>query len=212
MTELDPRDDHRAQDPDTATERTSRLLDLARTADPTADALAALSAVERAELADIRGLLDLIDASWHSAPAERERVQALFLQQLAADDPDHPWVRRATVPVRTLGELVRAGGDEMPPLPADAYNQLVADETPVDALLDPAGRTAVVGEAVRRAAVPPSAIGELLLWLNRSLGKLLPRGSSASSGPAAGFLFAREQGRPARRREPPANGARPGGA
>jgi hypothetical protein len=211
VTGLDPRGSQRGQDPDAASERTSRLFDLARAADPAADALAALSAPERAELADIRGLLSLIDASWRAAPAERERVQVLFLQQLAADDPDHPWVRRATVPVGTLGELVRAGADEIPSLPPAAFTQLLNDETPVEALLDPTGRTAVVGAAVRRAAVPQSAVGDLLLWLNRSLGKLLPRSSSAVAR-SPGFLFAREQGRPSPRREPPTDGTPPGAA
>ena len=166
--------------------RFSRLFDLAH--DETAATTIDLSLGEREELTRIRDLLGLIDASWQVTDVEQERVRSLFLQKLAAREPDHPWVRSSTV--RTLGELVRASHEDAPPLPSASYEHLALDPTPVEALVDPTRRTLVVGQAVRRAAVPQTLIGELMLWLNRSIAGLVPR-----PGPAqAGLLFTRRQG------------------
>lgn len=171
-------------------EHLSRLLDIAYELPETPPA--SLSDEERGELLRLRALLERIDAAWMATDDERDRVRALFLQQLAARNPAHPWVRRSTV--RTLGELIASGSETIPALPQASYAQLIANETPVEALLDRRQRTAVVGRALQLAAVPSSSIGEFLLWFNRLVVALVPR-----PGPAGqGLLFARRQ-RPANR-------------
>lgn len=147
-----------------------------------------LSAEERAELSQIRALLDVIDASWQAPTLERDRVRTLFLQKLAAKTPDHPWVRGNIV--RTLGDLIQASTDDVPTLPSASYAELEKDATPVEALLDPVQRTVAVGQALRRAAVPQTIVGEFVLWLNRVLAELVPQSGAMSSG----LIFTRRQG------------------
>ena len=174
-------------------DRLSQLFDLAH--DETIAAGVDLSTGEREELARIRELLDLIDASWQVTDVEQDRVRSLFLQKLAERQPDHPWVRSSTV--STLGELVRASYEDAPSLPSASYELLAVDPTPIEALVDPTRRTIIVGQAVRRAAVPQTLIGELMLWLNRSIAGLVPRPGHVQPG----LLFTRRQGsRSARKR------------
>lgn len=167
-------------------DRLSRLFDLAHneTVAPTFD----LSIEDREELTRIRDLLDLIDASWQSTDNEQERVRSLFLQKLSLKEPDHPWIRGCIV--HTLGDLVRAASADAPPIPSASYEHLVVDPTPVDTLIDPTRRTRVVGQALRRAAIPQSLVGDLMLWLNRAIAGLVSMPGSAKPG----LLFTRHQG------------------
>lgn len=167
-------------------ERAAQLLDLAYEGSDVETP--GLNAAERDELVELRSLLDIIDASWQSTAAERGRVRDLFLQQLAETHPLHPWVSSSTV--QTLGELVRIGDEAIPNLSEASYNELVADTTPVEVLLDPARRTTAVGQALRRAQVPPSAIGSFLLWLNATIVDLIPR-----PGTERGLMYTRRPGR-----------------
>lgn len=167
-------------DPD----RLSILLDVAS---GRAAVAADLTDVERQELERLHALLDAIDMSWNAPDAQRDRVRELFLTQLAARTPNHPWVRSSTI--QTLGELIRAGAGDAPGLPAVALSQLASDPTPVVSLLDPQQRTALVGQAVRRANIPTNLIGTFMLWLNRQITYLV-----RSPDPAAqGLLFTRRQ-------------------
>ncbi len=168
-------------------DRFSYLLELAyEEVDPTT---LGLSSAEKEELTRMRALLDLIDSSWAVSRFESDRVRGLFLQELARKDPTHPWVRRSAV--HTLGELVQAGADDIPSLPEATYERLAADPTPVASLLDPQKRTAIVGRALLQASVPQSLLGELLLWLNRTIAELVPRPEPDTQS----LLFTRRQRR-----------------
>lgn len=165
--------------------RISRLLNLAHEEQDAATS--ELTTSERDELAELRQLLDAIDDAWQATPPEQDRVRSLFLQQLAEENPMHPWVRENTV--RTLGDLLHRSDEELPELAATSYEQLASDPTPVETLLDPTRRTAAIGQAIHRAQVPQAITGEFLLWLNATLAALVPR-----IGPSGqGLLFTRQQ-------------------
>ncbi len=174
-----------ADAPDNPDDRTSHLLDLAYEGSPGAHD--DLSAADRQELARLRVLIAQIDAAWTVPDERRDRVRALFLRQLAAKNPEHPWVRSSTV--RTLGDLVAAAGGDVPALPRASYERLVADQTPIEVVLDRTQRTAAIGRALRLADVPSTIIGDFLLWLNRLAADLVP-----PPGPTGqGLLYARRQ-------------------
>lgn len=168
-------------------DRISRLLDLAYEEQDAATS--ELTSSEREELAELRLLLDAIDAAWQATPPEQDRVRSLFLQQLATKNPTHPWVRDNTV--HTLGDLLHLSAEELPELPDTSYEQLASDQTPVETLLDPTRRTTVIGQALRRAQVPQATIGEFVLWLNATIAALVPRPGLTGQG----LLFTRQQRR-----------------
>lgn len=171
-------------DPD----RISRLLDLAHEEQDAATS--ELTGSERDELTELRQILDAVDAAWRATPPEQDRVRSLFLQQLAEKNPMHPWVRDSTV--RTLGDLLHRSDEELPELPEASYEQLASDPTPVETLLDPTRRTTALGQAIRRAQVPQTMVGEFFLWLNAALATLVPRPGARGQG----FLFTRQQRKP----------------
>jgi hypothetical protein len=45
------------------------------------------------EACDCQRVIDAIDASWVAPPEMIARVDRLFKEKLAAEFPDHPWVR-----------------------------------------------------------------------------------------------------------------------
>jgi hypothetical protein len=143
---------------------------------------------EQQELERMRVLLDSIDAAWHVSQARLDHIHTLFLRKLATEFPDHPWVRMSTV--HTLGQLLHLSHDDAPALPPDTFEQLLTDATPVETLLDPSERKPAIREAVRRAHVPQSTIGELLLWINRAVVQLVPQPNAG----AKHLLFMRRQG------------------
>lgn len=140
-----------------------------------------------AELAAVQRLLDMVDAAWETVPSELDHARALFLQKLAAKQPDHPWVRSSTV--ETLGELYRISRDELPALPDESSERLARDATSVGDLLDTGVRSKLLGLALRSASVPQRAMGDLVLGLNRMLSALAP----LSRGPQRQFVFTRRQ-------------------
>lgn len=168
--------------------RYTDLFDLARRGHEAE--LSDVSAAERREVAQLRALLDLIDASWQAMETQQERVRRLFLAKLAANQPERRWFRAGVV--QTLGDLVEMGGEDLPALPAPAINSLRADATPLATLLDPTQRTAAIGQAIHMAAVPLPLVGEFLLWLNRVVAELVPQPGAT----ARGLLFTRRQERP----------------
>lgn len=138
-------------------------------------------------------LLQTIDAAWQSAPSELARGRALFLKKLAAEDPDHRWVRQNEV--ATLGDLFRESRDQFPSLPQAAAEALSRDSTPIGHLLDVSGRTEVLGKALRSAAVPAQSIRDLVKGVTRILGAV----SSIPRPQGQGFVYARTQ-RPVKRK------------
>ncbi|MGO8949676.1 MAG: hypothetical protein ACLQUY_18890 [Ktedonobacterales bacterium] len=148
-----------------------------------------LSEAERREVERLGALFDAIDAAWQAPEAERTRVQALFLQKLAARHPGHAWVRTSSV--QTLGELMRLDRDELPELPAESLALLERDPTPIERLLDPAQRSAMVGRAVKQARLPIAFLTAFMRWLNQALAQLSP----TSSADAQGLHFTRPQRR-----------------
>src|SRR5438067_2446544 len=128
-------------------ERFDYIFQLAIDEDVKAPALEQLSSAELEEYEALRNVLSIIDASWQATDEEKDTVRSLFLQKLAADDPNHPWVLDKLV--HTLGELVRVNQDEVPTLPVDSYIQILKDETTIETLLDPKHRTAALGQALR---------------------------------------------------------------
>lgn len=167
-------------------DRFSYLFELAHQEDDTIPS--DLSTEDLIELARIQALLDVIDTAWQSPDLDRENVRNLFLRKLAAQDPNHPWVRGSIV--QTLGELVQASKDDMPPLPTNSFASLVKDTTLVETLLDPAQRRRTVGQALLRAHVPIDRVGDFMLWLNRVIAELIPPSNSNTPG----LVFTRRQG------------------
>lgn len=149
-----------------------------------------LSEAERMEVERLTMLFAAIDNAWQAPETQRQRVHNLFLQKLEAKYPGHPWARTSTV--RTLGELLQSNRDEVPALPAETLAKLENDPTPVEILLDPAKRTAVVSRAVQQAALPTTLIKEFMRWLNRSLAQL----SREPGSGAQEFVFTRTQNKP----------------
>jgi hypothetical protein len=142
---------------------------------------------ENTELTTILHLLDAIDDSWENVPTEIDNVQALFLQKLAVQEPDHPWVLNSTV--QTLGELYRISLNELPVLPDDSSQRLAKDPTLVRDLFDTSMRSKLLGLALRSAAVPQKKMGEMVLGINRMLSALAP----LSKGSQQNFVFTRRQ-------------------
>ena len=167
-------------------DRFSCLFDIASGTAP--EASIDLTPEEREEVIQIRALLDVIDNSWKAAPSELDQIRARFLEKLSVRDPDHPWVTESTV--RTLGELIRASGDDVPSLPSDVYRSLLEDSTLVEEFIDPSRRTSIVGRAIRSAHIPQAAIADFMLWINRSVTALfaLPGASQPK------YVFTRKQG------------------
>ena len=167
-------------------DRFSYLFDIAN--GTLLDPVAELTLEEREEVTQIRALLDVIDNSWKAAPSELDQIRARFLEKLSVKAPNHPWVTESTV--QTLGELVRLSGDDVPTLPIEVYENLLNDVTPVQDLIDPASRTGIIGRAIRSAHIPPTAITDFLLWVNRSVTALfaLPGNSQPK------YVFTRKQG------------------
>lgn len=155
-----------------------------------------LSEAEWMEVECLRALFTAIDDAWQASETERQRVHTLFLQKLGTKHPGHPWVRTSTV--RTLGELLRFDRDAVPALPAETLAKLESDPTPVEILLDPANRTAVVGRAVQQAALPPGLIAAFMRWLNQALAQLSPSPGSRTQG----LQFTRTQNKQGRQRIP----------
>jgi hypothetical protein len=155
-----------------------------------------LSEAERREVEHLSMLFTAIDDAWQAPEIEQQRVHMLFLQKLATKHPGHPWVRPSTV--HTLGELLHFDRDRVPALPAEILAKLESDPTPVEALLDPAKRTAIVGRAVQQAALPIGLIREFMHWLNHALAQLSPSSGSGTQG----FLFTRTQNKQRRQQIP----------
>jgi len=176
-------------------DRFSRLLEMALSPDETGIP-EGLSEEGRVEVERLRTLFAAIDDAWQAPEPQRQRVHELFLQKLETKHPGHPWVRTSTV--RTLGELLRFDRDAAPALPAETLAKLESDPTPVETLLDPARRTAVVGLVVQQVALPKSLIREFLRWLNQALAQLLPSPGSGTQG----LLFTRTQNKQKRQRIP----------
>jgi hypothetical protein len=172
--------------------RLSHLFDLAQRATETD--LTALSSADQHEVVSLRHLLELIDAAWQAPEAAVDRVDALFLRKLAAEDPQHPWIQGSVV--HTLGELIRVSGAALESLPEPVYAQLAQDPTPVEQLLDPETRSRAAGLAAQRAAMPRALISDFVLWLNRLVANLVRPTEPAQRG----LVFTRRQGH--RRREP----------
>lgn len=149
--------------------------------------LSELTAEDSAILKQIVFLLQAIDSSWESAPAELARGRALFLKKLAAEEPDHPWVRRNEV--ATLGDLFRESRDEFPSLSQATADALSQDRTPIENLLDVSSRTELLGKALRSAAVPAQSIRDLVMGVTRILGGV----ASISRPQGQGFVYARSQ-------------------
>ena len=167
--------------------RSSYLFDLA-----SHDSLslpADLTEAEEMEVQRIRTVLNTIDAAWQTSNHKRQRVRSLFLQKLAAQNPNHPWVRDNMV--YTLGQLVGISSQDVPDLPSASRQQLMNDLTPIESLIDPKKRTKVVGIAIKRAEVPFALIGELMLWLNKKLTELISPANSTTKG----LIFTRRQER-----------------
>lgn len=170
----------------TEMEHFSYLFDLAH---QEADILSSnISNDDQIELARIRALLDAIDTAWQSPELDRANVRNLFLRKLAAQNPNHPWIRGSIV--RTLGDLVQVSKDDVPALPEASYESLVKDTTLVETLLDPTQRTRAVGKALSHARVPLDLVGEFILWLNGMIAELVPPSNSNTEG----LVFTRRQG------------------
>lgn len=167
-------------------DRLSHLFDLAQRA--TEADLTALSHTDQQEVASLRHLLELIDTAWQAPEAAVDRVDALFLRKLAAEDPQHPWIQGSVV--HTLGELIRASGTAPESLPEPVYAQLAQDPTPLEQLLEPETRSRAAGLAAQRAAMPRALISDFVPWLNRLVANLVQ-----PAGPAQqGLIFPRRQG------------------
>ena len=69
---------------------------------------------------------------------------------------------------------------------------------PLETLLDPAKRTAIVGRAVQQAALPIGLIREFMRWLNHALAQLSPSSGAGTQG----FLFTRTQNKQGRQQIP----------
>jgi hypothetical protein len=166
-------------------DRLSHLFDLAQRATETD--LAALSSADQQEVVVLRHLLELIDAAWQAPEAAVDRVDALFLRKLAAEDPQHPWVQGSIV--HTLGELIRVSGRVLESLPEPVYVQLIQDPTPVEQFLEPETRSRAAGLAAQRAALPRALISDFILWLNQLVANLVQ-----PTGPThQGLVFTRRQ-------------------
>ncbi|MDP9310493.1 MAG: hypothetical protein M3R24_06330 [Chloroflexota bacterium] len=178
-----------------ADDRLSALFDIAQRG--TAADLARLSVADQREVMSLRHLLERIDGAWFAPESAVDRVDALFLRKLAAEEPHHPWVQGSIV--HTLGELIQASGDPPASLPEPVYAQLAQDPTPVEQLLASETRTRAAGMAAQRAAVPHVVISDFILWINRLVASLVP-----PAGPQQqGLVFPRHQ---AQRRKGPKNG------
>lgn len=173
--------------PQADVDRLSHLFYLAQRA--TEADLAALSPTDRQEVASLRDLLNIIDAAWHVPQNAVDRVDALFLRKLAAEEPLHPWVQGSVV--HTLGELIRASGTSLESLPEPVYAQLAQDPTPLEQLLEPETRSRAAGLAAQRAAMPRALISDFVPWLNRLVANLVQPAGSAQQG----LIFPRRQGR-----------------
>ncbi len=150
---------------------------------------AGLTEAEKVEIEYIRAVLNTIDAAWQISETKRQRVRSLFLQKIAVQNPNHPWVRDNMV--HTLGQLVERSSEDAPNLPTASRQQLMSDSTPIELLIDPKKRTKVAGQAARRAEIPLTLIGEFMLWLNGVLADLISPPTSQTKG----LIFTRRQGR-----------------
>ncbi len=170
-------------------ERFDQIFQLAMNSDlPASDAaISELSDEEREELDAVRDVLTMIDTSWHASNEDVDKVYSLFLQKLAAEEPNHPWIVNKLV--HTLGELVRVGQDELPALPEASRSEILRDDTPLETLLDPQRRTAAFGLSLRRAQVPPQFIGDFQMWLNRAMSALYPTPKNIQQG----LIYTRKQ-------------------
>jgi hypothetical protein len=149
--------------------------------------LSELTAEDSAILTQIVFLLQAIDRSWESKPTELARGRSLFLKKLAAEEPDHPWVRQNEV--TTLGDLFRESRDDFSSLPGTVADALSQDRTPIEKLLDVSTRTELLGKALRSAAVPAQSIRDLVMGITRILGEI----ASISRPQGQGFIYARSQ-------------------
>lgn len=149
--------------------------------------ISGLSNQEREEFEAVRDVLTMIDTSWHTTNEEIDKVYSLFLQKLAAEEPNHPWVVNKLV--HTLGELVRVNQDELPTLPEASRSEILRDDTPLETLLDPRRRTAAFGLSLRRAQVPAQFIGDFQMWLNRAMSALAPPPKNIQHG----LIYTRKQ-------------------
>lgn len=149
-----------------------------------------ISETERIELEHLNALFIAIDNAWQEPETDRQRIHTLFLQKLETKYPEHPWVQKDTI--CTLGDLVRSDRIGIPALPAKTLATLESDATPVKTLLDPAKRTAVIGSAIRQAALPQGRLSAFMRWLNQALAQL----SSSPELGTQGFQFTRTQNKP----------------
>lgn len=148
----------------------TRLFDLAH--DPEAAAIAALSQEERDELERIRETLQFVDMHWRISPETHSRIQKLFFQELAAEQPNHPWLQLR--PITTLGELIETSIDDRPPISDESYFKLKEDTTLLSQIVDPSQRTNFIARVVHRTKLPQADIRGFTLWLNRVMADLVP--------------------------------------
>lgn len=156
------------------TDQFTRLFDLAH--DPEAAAVAGLSPEEQAELERIRETLHYVDMHWHVSAATHSRIQQRFFEELAANQPDHPWLQLR--PITTIGDLIRTSNEDAPPVSDESYSRLAADTTPLAQIVDPAQRVTLIARITHRAKLPKADISKFMLWLNRVLADLIPSGSA----------------------------------
>lgn len=131
-----------------------------------------LTEEERQEYEDVKTLLDLIDTSWEMVETDYKNVRNLFLQKLAQQDPNHPWIRSNIV--QTLGDLVTKGNLDIPGLTQENLDELRIDLTPIESLLEPKERSKSFGVALQRANVPSSAIVACVRWLSEAMSEIIP--------------------------------------
>lgn len=148
--------------------REARMFDLARS---DGGLPSDLDKDERQEIEVIRASLALIDEAWQANSQDVDRVQELFYEKLAAKHPGHPLLQNNAV--RTLGDLFKASGDDVPELPTPTREALLQDLTPLQQLIEPGMRVELFGRAVRAAQVPKGAIVALMNWLNKSVSALV---------------------------------------
>lgn len=146
-----------------------------------------LSETELTELLYLRQLFDVIDASWQVPEEQATRMHAMLLEQLTDTYPDHPWLKENAI--HTLGDLVQAGRENMPILPAEVYQRLAADETPVEDLQDLKQRKRVLAQATSGTRLSDALQRDLVFWVNRTYNSFF----SESVTPRV--LYARRQGR-----------------
>lgn len=172
--------------PEQASDRFTRLLDIARGA--ASGSAEDLGPDERLEVERLQALLEAIDASWSAPPSAQDSVRAAFFRRLAATRPTHPWIESQTI--RTLGDLLQAAADAAPALPARSLARLQDDPTPIEEIIDPEQRTVLFGRAITRASVPTTTVSQLVHWLNRALVDLI---QTPVQGSTPSLIFTRRQ-------------------